>query len=225
MKKIFVLLCLMLIPVVCFAASKSKKTQVSKTSQDAGIDPHAVKSADIFLKGIKLIDLPEGKKMISEAVWHSKQTYPVYTESSTLFEGMFETGYPKIKGYKRLMEVKVVSKGATPLLKQYLLISYKDLTTSKWKIWYFNESVDVEYEAQAACKDVDTLTNDDRRINRKLQKKYLRCGHWSTTAGKFIQAKSAYMKASELNQQETDDRVPQNIFDKDLIVLKKILGE
>lgn len=202
------------------------------------VDTFAVKTADTFLKGIKLINLAEGKRMIAETAWLSDESYPVYTEISTLFEGMFQTNVPNIIGYKRLMEVKAVSKTGTPLLKQYLLISYKDKTTNQWKIFAFRESADTEYEAQAFCRDVDTPTIIRGRIFTPVKFKYRQCGYWSTLAGKLTQAKAAFLKASELNQLRTDDnvapqsdyadvlnKIPQSDFDKYIDVLNKILGK
>lgn len=188
------------------------------------VDPLAVKSADFFLKGIKLIDLPEGKKMISNSVWYSNETYPVYTESSTVFEDMFQTDHPDVTGYKKFMEIKVVSKGGTPLLKKYLLISYKDQSTNQWKVYDFMESHDAEYEAQQYCKNVETLSDIERKIGWPLKFKYLGCGQWSASAGKLIQAKNAFIKASELNE-HTEKRMYRDDPLKNIEVIKKILGE
>jgi hypothetical protein len=186
----------------------------------AEVDSLAVKSADTFLQGVKLINLAEGKRMIAETAWFSAQSYPAYTELSTLFEGMFQTDVPNIMGYKRLMEVKAVSKAGTPLLKQYLLISYKDKTTNQWKTFGFREAADAEHEVEAACKNVET----QKTIPVKFI--YRQCGHWSTMAGKLTQAKGAFLKAAELNQLRPDDKIaPQSDFDKYIDVFKKILGE
>jgi len=91
------------------------------------IDPSASKVADRYLNSIKLIDLPEGKKMLSETEWEKPayNNYPVFTEASTLFEGMFSTDIAGIQGYKRLIELKAVSKAGTPLMERYILILLK----------------------------------------------------------------------------------------------------
>lgn len=203
----------------------------------AEVDALAVKSADTFLKGVKLIQLPEGKKMIADTAWRSSKSYPVYTEASTLFEDMFQTDNPSIKGFKRLMEIKVVSKGGTPLLKQYILIAYKDPITNLWKIYDFRESEDTEHEAQSACKNPGTLSALEQEvfngakklglpITPDVERHYHNCGYWSTMSGNLFQAKGAFMKGSELRQQRTDNGgIPQSVFDEQVNTLKKILGE
>ncbi len=208
-----ILICLLLLlPTVVFAEA----------------DALAVKSADTFLKGVKLIQLPEGKKMIADTAWKSLGSYPVFTEASILFEDMFQTDVQNIKGFKRLMEIKVVSKGSTPLLKQYLLVSYKNPNTNQWKVFGFREATDSEFEMQAACKDPTTPTEIEQKLfgskfNSKVKYKYRRCGYWSSLAGKLNQAKEAYAKASELNKQDTEDKKPQNEFDDGLEIIMQII--
>src|SRR5450759_600324 len=85
------------------------------------IDPAASKMADTFLQGVKLIDMPEGKKMLDDTRWSDPnmdvKEYPAVTEAPTLFEGMFSTDVPDVQGYKRLVELKGMSKAGVPLVK------------------------------------------------------------------------------------------------------------
>lgn len=189
-------------------------------------DPEAQKMADTFLNGVKLIDLPEGKKMLNETIWNApdKQEYPVFTEASTLFEGMFSTEVSTIKGYKRLVEMKGVSKAGTPLVKRYILVAYKDILSAKWKVLQFRESADLEYEANAACTSAadpddfakETLRTTDPDILKAVrplpQFAYLRCGYWSELAGRIGRARAAYLKASDLNKLRPADKEGSGYF-------------
>jgi len=187
------------------------------------VDPTASKMADAFLTGVKLIDMPEGKKMLNDTVWSDPDAdeYPVLTDAPTLFEGMFSTDVSGLQGYKRLVEVKGMSKAGTPLVKRYILIAYKDFGSGKWKVLHFKEASDLQHEADEACSRAanpeeylkKTLPNANPEIMRmminaqpKPQFAYRDCGYWSEMAGKILQARAAYLKASDLNKLDPADR-------------------
>lgn len=185
------------------------------------IDPFASKVADRYLNSIKLIDLPEGKKMLSETEWEKPayNNYPVFTEVSTLFEGMFSTDIAGIQGYKRLIELKAVSKAGTPLLERYILISYKDKGSQKWKVFGFTTGTDVEYWVQATAKRL----GDTRFLSDQLN--YRLYGYHLLLAGKINQAKEAFQKASQLNKQNPDPRCHHGDFDTFLEIIIRITGK
>jgi hypothetical protein len=167
--------------------------------------------------------MPEGKKMLNDTVWNDPDAdeYPVLTEAPTLFEGMYPTDISGIQGYKRLVEVKGMSKAGTPLVKRYILIAYKDNSSGKWKVLHFIEAADLEHEAAAACGRAANpeeylkrdLPNADPEVMKmmikggpKPQIAYRNCGYWSELAGKIRQARAAYLKASDLNRLNPADK-------------------
>ena len=205
-------------------------------------DAAASKAADTFLTGVKLMELPEGKQMLAETIWEDldRRRYPVFTDASTLFEGMFSTDIPGLQGYKRLIELKALSEAGIPLVKRYILIAYKDNTSGKWKVLEFREAEDLDHEARAAGKraageNPGTREFPDLHLTPD-QFTYRDYGYWSLLAGKISQAKAAYQKASELNRQNpqdqrTDSLVPgfykkytQSYFDFFLHRIGKITG-
>jgi len=185
------------------------------------IDPSASKVADRYLNSIKLIDLPEGKKMLSETEWEKPayNNYPVFTEASTLFEGMFSTDIAGIQGYKRLIELKAVSKAGTPLMERYILILYKDKKYQIWKVFGFSTGTDVEYWVQATAKRL----GDTRFLSDQLN--YRLYGYHLLLAGKINQAKEAFQKAAQLNKQNPDPRSQQSDFDVFLEIISSITGK
>jgi hypothetical protein len=185
------------------------------------IDPSASKVVDRYLNGIKLIDLPEGKKMLSETEWEKPayNNYPVFTEASTLFEGMFSTDIAGIRGYKRLVELKAVSKARTPLIERYILISYEDKKSQKWKAFGFTTGTDVEYWVQATAKRLGDTQFLSDQLNYRLY------GYHLLLAGRINQAKEAFQKASQLNKQNPDPRCQQNDFDIFLEIISSITGK
>jgi hypothetical protein len=194
-----------LIPGICFSQ----------------VDSSAAKVTDKYFNGIKLIDLPEGKKILSETEWEKPaySNYPVFTEASTLFEGMFSTDLVGIQGYKRLVELKAVSKAGTPLLERYILISYNDKKSQKWKVFGFTTGTDVDYWVEATAKRLgDTRIMPD-------QYNYRLYGYHLLLAGRVNQAKEAFQKASQLNKQNPDPRSQQSDFDIFIEIINRITGK
>ena len=151
--------------------------------------------------------------MLKETAWFPEMRYPVFTEVHTLSEGMFSTDIPIIQGYRRLIEVKGVSSAKTPLKQNYLLISYKDRTTSKWKVFEFREEVDAESEAKVAC-DVERQREFNERLKKMMPSEKeqqfrkagnaSQCAYWSAMAGKLSQALTNEIKAHEI-----EDQIPE----------------
>ena len=192
-------------------------------------DPTASKLADTFLTGVKLIDMPEGKKMLTDTVWNDPDgdEYPLLTEASTLFEGMFSTDVSDLQGYKRLVEVKGMSKSGTPLVKRYILVAYKDINSGKWKVLHFSEAADLEHEADEACSRAANPEGYYKRITPNASPEMLKvinrlprqfayrdCGRWSEMAGKILRARAAYLKASELNRLNPADKGEDKFYRK-----------
>jgi hypothetical protein len=127
--------------------------------------------------------------------WQHSKTYPVFTEVSTEYEGMFSTGVTGVTGYRRLITMKAVSKAGTPLIKKYILVMYKDKVSQKWKVLDLSEGTDLELEASSAC-------NLERNNYIDLKYRYRQCGYWSLMAGKIEQAKSSFNMALTINNKQ-----------------------
>jgi hypothetical protein len=170
---------------------------------------------------MKIIDLPEGKQMLSETEWGKPayNNYPVFTEASTLFEGIFPTDIVGIQGYKRLIQLKSVSKAGTPLLERYILILYKDKKSQKWKVIGFTTGTDVEYWVQHAAKRLGDTRFLPDQYNYRLY------GYNLLLAGRINNAKEAFQTASQLNKQNPDSRSQQSDFDIYLEIISSIIGK
>ncbi len=66
----------------------------------AQFDSDASKSADKFLKGIKLFDLPEGKEMLSLTQWEKPayNNYPFLQKLLPCLRACLQPTFPKFKG-------------------------------------------------------------------------------------------------------------------------------
>ncbi len=136
-----------------------------------------------------------------------------------MFEGMFATDIPQIQGYKRLLELKAVSKARTPLIERYILISYKDKKSQKWKVFGFSTATDVEYWVQATAKRLGDTRFLPDQYNYRLY------GYHLLIAGRINHAKEAFQKASQLNKQNPDPRSQQSDFDIFLEIISSITGK
>lgn len=95
----------------------------------------AAKNADTLLAALKIADIPEGRQVLSVAAWRPLYEIPVVLEYTTLYQGLFDTDVPGVSGYKRLLDMKVQSKGRTVLTARYILVSYKDPKANAWKVF------------------------------------------------------------------------------------------
>src|SRR5579863_4226111 len=117
--------------------------QQSGTGQTAQSDQlQAHDSVMKFLQGIRLAALPEGKRFLSETQWilgqadRGRNYYfrPEYTEVTSLYAALFDTDVLAVKGYKELFDMKAVTKAGTTRNMKYLVISFKDADSGKWRI-------------------------------------------------------------------------------------------
>ena len=169
MKQITIIFSL-LISTICF-------------SQEYNLEDAQKTTAD-FLQALKILDLPEGKEMLSEVVFKSSKSFPVVSSSNILFEKLFDTDIDGIKGYKGLFEIQSLSKANTPLTLRYLLISYLDKKENKWKVFEFRETIDIENEILYAKQALTSETD-----SRKPQYEYRNLGYWQILNGELLQLK------------------------------------
>jgi hypothetical protein len=172
----------------------------------------AREATDNFLNGLKLAELPEGRQLLLETQWitgdadYGENFYhrPRFTEVTSLFEKLFDTDVPGVQGYKRLLDMKAVSKAGTPLLTRYFMVAFKDRRTNEWKV-------------------LDTGTEEDADVDRQIvyfgqrlhktdftpeRDNYLNYGHWLLLAGRTKEARQALTTALSASPKATDPAWP-----------------
>ncbi|WP_146228877.1 hypothetical protein [Mesonia sp. K7] len=207
MKKITIIFSL-LISTICF-------------SQEYNLED-AQKTTTDFLQALKILDLPEGKEMLSQVVFKPSKSFPVISSSNIIFEKLFDTDIDGIKGYKGLLEIKSLSKANTPLTSRYLIISYLDEKENNWKVFEFRETIDIENEIFYAKQ---ALTNETD--SRKPQYRYRNLGYWQILNGELLASAHSYLtayKEAKSNDDEDFTISTYLILDK-IIDIKKLTAE
>lgn len=167
----------------------------------------AREATDIFLNGLKLAELPEGREMLWGTQWitgyadYGENFYhrPRFTEVTSLFEKLFDTDVPGVQGYKRLLDMKAVSKVGTPLLTRYFMVAFKDRRTDKWKVLDTGTEEDADVDHQVMyfgqrLHETDVSSEQDN---------YLNYGHWLLLAGRTKEARQALTTALSANPKAT----------------------
>lgn len=204
MKNIIVIL--LLLPFILFHNAFS-----------ADIDPNASSAVDKFLKAYRIMELPEGRQMLTEVIWPQWGTNPVLQKAEMIFESMFDTDVAGVKGYKRVVDVQLLSKAKTPILEKYVIIAYPDKVTRKWKVLCFSSSCDFNESIEFGLQNLkNTITS--------LAINYRFLAYQYSAAGKLEKARDAYKKAAELNRQTPNEYPSQEEFDKMVVALNSIIG-
>jgi hypothetical protein len=153
----------------------------------ADTDPDAVRNADAFLTALKIFELAEGKQAVAETSWPGyMDQLPVLLNAEKLFDGMFATDAPGIVGYKRLLQAKVQSQEEGELTEKYLLISYREKQSGKWRVWAFIKiaGIDVDHEIESAKEALKQYAN------------YRNYAFWLGIGGRLLTAKQALLLVS-----------------------------
>jgi hypothetical protein len=114
--------------------------QTAIPQQTAESQAHAVVMR--FLQGVRMVALPEGKQMLTDTQWivgeaDRGQNYysrPDYAEVTPIYATLFDTDIPTVQGYKELLAMKAVTEAGTTRNLKYLIISFKDTSSGKWKV-------------------------------------------------------------------------------------------
>jgi hypothetical protein len=130
-----------------FQGQTQKPNPVKRSSEvptiaiaDPLLAPKSVVSQ--FLKGIKILALPEGKQMLQDSQWEDGPidrrdafyVRPDYTSAESEYGALFPTDVPGVDGYKELFSMKVVTTGGAEKTEQFLVIAYCDAMTRQWKV-------------------------------------------------------------------------------------------
>lgn len=182
----------------------------------------AKKTTTDFLQALKILDLPEGKELLSELVFESTKSFPVVSSSNTILEKLFDTDIDGIKGYKALLEIQSLSKANTPLTLRYLLISYLDKKENKWKVFSFRESIDTEREVMYSKQSL-TDNNDSRKMQYRLRN----LAYWQIMNGELNGAKESYLNAYKeaTENEDTEFEIPSYLILDSIIDIKNLHGK
>jgi hypothetical protein len=187
----------------------------------ADADSDAVKNADDFLASLKIFELPEGKEAVAKTSWSANlDALPVLLEQEKLFDGMFPTDAHGVNGYKRLIQAKVQSEGNTQLTEKYLLVSYSDQQTGKWKVWSIRKigGIDVEYEINAARAHLGDTRYAPDQVN------YRHYAYWLGLGGKILAAKQALETALAMDKLGPAQGFSQERCQSELAAIQSICG-
>lgn len=181
-------------------------------------------AVDVFLKGIKLMDLPEGKALLARTQWITGEAdnganfyvRPFYTKAKTIFETLFDTDIPGISGYKRLMEMEAVSEARTTLKLRFIAIAFADKRTGEWKVLGTgtDDSVDIEKNVRYFEQHLADTRYSSQQDN------YLTYGSWLLRAGRITEAKAALIKARAAKLYSDSD--PQGRIEGKYVPLHKM---
>lgn len=188
-------------------------------SESQSVDKAASQVTDTFLKSIKIINLPEGRKILNSVAWRDAYHLPELIKSEKMYEGMFDTEIKNVKGYKRVVSAHVLSKAKTTLVNKYMIIAYKNTKTGKWKVYSFTEPIDVDKEIPYFKSQLGNTEYVKDQFN------YRTLGFWYTVAGRFDEATEAFVQAKKLNKANPDDKIPQSAFDEELNNIRLITGK
>jgi len=169
------------------------------TSTVTSDDAKAHDAVAAFLRGIKISDLPEGRKLLADTQWivgeadrgENFYSRPQYTNANSLYSGTFETDVPHVLGYKELFEVNGVTEAGSTRSLKLLVIAFKDASSGTWKVLGSLDNVDDD-----SGLDIDRQVSffrgslDDTRFT-SAQTNYFSYGHWLLLDGRIREAKAA----------------------------------
>lgn len=133
------------------------------------VDPSATRAIDGVLQGARIIELPEGKKLVEQNTWGDLDL-PIFSGATTIFESEFDTDAASIRGVKRLVELVgsgdssglLLASGKRlrdidekygsdveplrPATQRFLVVAYQDTVTRTWKAISITSKTDTAAE-------------------------------------------------------------------------------
>ncbi len=141
------------------------------------VDPSATRAIDQVLQGARVLELPDGKKLVEQNSW-TGLSVPIFDEAKTLLEVTFDTDSTGIQGVKRLIELSgsgdsdglLTDVGRKlrdideqygrsveplrPVSQRFVAIAYRDAETKRWKVMSITSRTDTAAEV-AERQDFD----------------------------------------------------------------------
>ena len=190
----------------------------------------ATQVADKFLEGAKTIELPDGKKAISESSWPIRRrvnlSVPIFNHYVVVGDGMFDTDVSGVRGFKRLVDIEARNEAGATLTKRYMLFLYQNRNNQRWKVLSFAESQDTD-EAVRYFRD-DWPARDTFGGPRTFGYDTYMLALVLIDAGKVHQARETFKSALDFAKREDATQtfsVPENEVQDYLVALQAITGE
>jgi hypothetical protein len=219
------MLVLLMLSSAVFAQTKTTKrpTPVSPTHKSEESQAHD--SVMKFLQGLRMKELPEGKKLLAETQWILGQadrgqnfySRPDYTEVTPIYAALFDTDVPSVKGYKELFDMKAVAEDGTARNLKYLVISFKDAIAGKWKILLSGSGLDIDAQVEFFKNNLA----DTRYLSSK--ENYAIYGKWLLCAGRIKEARSA-LETAQTASDLSPYSEPDPIHDIQISALLDVIG-
>jgi len=172
-----------------------------------------------FLQGLRMKELPEGKKLLAETQWilQNFSSRPDYTEVTPIYAALFDTDVPSVKGYKELFDMKAVAEDGTARNLKYLVISFKDAIAGKWKILLSGSGLDIDAQVEFFKNNLA----DTRYLSSK--ENYAIYGKWLLCAGRIKEARSA-LETAQTASDLSPYSEPDPIHDIQISALLDVIG-
>jgi hypothetical protein len=163
-------------------------------------------ATDAYFQGRQIVEVTEGKNLMAANSWgaefpnFAERDMLVFKDSKVLFDGLFDTDVPGVKGFKRLMQVTLVSQGRTEMDRllgrpgtpagattdeKWMAIVFQDRTTKKWKVLSSRKAADTRFEAEAITKRITMDSSVPMSI------RYRQAAFWLLLDGKVAEASKA----------------------------------
>lgn len=188
---------------------------------EARVTPAAKAQADAFLSRLATADLPEEKQAALDTSWRKMNFIPdTMSGHITLFESMCPTDVPGIFGYKRRSCVMKNTKEGGVIKDEYVLVSFEDRSTGKWKAFDFRklDAADIESEIRGAAEDLSDVKLAAEQFN------YRRYAYWLMMGGRMVAAREAIYKAIEINASDPRERFSEAQAVETLRMIDSIVG-
>lgn len=209
--KVITLTCLLALSVACQATDISTAPKSNQNSPQ--------KQVDKFLQGMRISELPEGKAIIADTMWPQWGTLPILLDYETIYEGMFDTDIPGLRGYKRLLRAKLKSKAGTPLEERCLVVAYPRHKDGKWLVLVFSDETDVDGAIAYGEKQLGVTLYSADQYNWRF------VALWYAAAGRLKDALTAYDKAYQLHKKDPSQRAKDSDFAPHAETIKAIIGQ
>ena len=214
-------LVLLLCSVTCTAAGGL--TQKASTVSNPVELPGDV--ADRFLGGLKIVELPEGKKIVSQTMWPIRFrigfSTPVFNRYTAVFDGPFSTDVPGVEGYRRVVDIEGRNESGAALTTRFALVLYQDRLDGRWRVISFAKSQDTD-EAVAYFRKRLDQDKENPGYNHYILALTL------VDAGKLLEAKDAFNKSLALSETEDSSKilsVPKDEVRDYLDAIRSITGD
>lgn len=170
-----------------------------------------------FLSAALIADMPEASSVFKEICFPNIKDIGIINSYTELGSFLIKTDTNNIIGYKRLLLITSPSKAGTPMSIRYMIISFKDKSTGKWKILEFREAVNTADEADPARGLSISETY-------KAQYKYGGKAYWQMLNGDLAKSYKSFLLSIEESKKDKDEEYAAIAAHK-LDILKLIIGK